>query len=172
MCFRKIFHKHVPTPLELPHPEEPPDLTRTMENTTQRDVEGTLYEWVHLWDTVARPDYYLCFTKINLTPAIPAPAQSYDLGNGIRGIDILPQWLNSGVLAHEMAHGSYALLTEKEKASWPVDFARFQKDPLIKLLIQQHPYALASAVEAHAEVYRYLGRQMPQDLQGYYPRLL
>jgi hypothetical protein len=85
---------------------------------------------------------------------------------------IKPKWLNPGVIAHEQAHNSYALLTPAQKASFSTVYTPLKNtDPLIKLLYSKNAYGLTNDIEGHAEVYRYLGRQMPQQLVPYYPQL-
>jgi hypothetical protein len=44
-------------------------------------------------------------------------------------------------------------------------------DPLIKQLYSINTYGLGSDVEGHAEVYRYIGQQMPAQLKPFYPML-
>ena len=40
-----------------------------------------------------------------------------------------------------------------------------------KLLFSRNTYGLTNDIEGHAEVYRYIGQQMPEQLKQYYPRL-
>jgi len=39
------------------------------------------------------------------------------------------------------------------------------------LLYAKNPYGLTNDIEGHAEVYRYIGEKMPEQLKRYYPML-
>jgi hypothetical protein len=100
-----------------------------------------------------------------------SPAATWEMG-GRRFLAIKPQWLNPGVIAHEQAHNSYALLPPEGKAQFAAVYSRLRGvDPLICLLYSKNRYGLTNDIEGHAEVYRYIGQQMPADLKLFYPRL-
>jgi hypothetical protein len=85
---------------------------------------------------------------------------------------VKPPWLNAGVIAHEQAHNSYALLTAAQKAAFSAAYnPLINTDPLITFLYSHNPYGLSSDIEGHAELYRYLGDKMPAQLKQFYPRL-
>jgi hypothetical protein len=41
----------------------------------------------------------------------------------------------------------------------------------MKHLFKTQAYASQNDIEAHAEIYRYLGQFMPEVLKGFYPKL-
>lgn len=158
-----------PAPTALPYPEEPPDYTRTMENTTFSEV---LYAWFEKYHV---PEQYREFwqSKIvaTVTVDIPYPAGTWDQ-DGKRHLAVRPEWLNPGVIAHEQAHNSYALLTSGQKSAFSMVYNPLKNvDPLIKLLYSINRYGLTNDIEGHAEVYRYLGGSMPIQLKEFYPKL-
>ena len=87
-------------------------------------------------------------------------------------IRVNPYWANPGVLAHEAAHRSYSFLTEAQKQDFAEAHDQLKKtsDKII-LLYSINPYGLKNQVEGHAEVYRYWGDKMPEELKVYYPKL-
>ena len=100
------------------------------------------------------------------------PAACYAVGV-FRYLDVEPQWLNPGVIAHEQAHNAYALLTDQQKEDFAALYTPFiTTDPLIKYLYSRNSYGLTSVIEGHAEIYRYLWDQIPEELKQFYPRLI
>ena len=167
----KLLHKPpYPPPLAIPYPEEKPDYTQTMENT---NVNIAVSRWllnyavpVEYWDYWQNSGVI-----ITLRTDFPYPAWAYEK-NKQRYMDIKPEYVNAGVIAHEQAHTSYSLLTRKQKAEFSKEYnAVKDTDPLILLLYSTNPYGLTNDTEAHAELYRYLHLAMPKWLIKYYPRL-
>ena len=160
-----------PTPetLSIPHPEEAPDQTKTIENT---DLDSALNEWeINYGVPEMHREYWKTKISIKLDANLPYPAATYKQG-GIRHLTIKPEWVNPGVIAHEQAHNSYSLLSEEQKAEFSAVYTPLKtKNPLIILLFSQNKYGLTNNIEGHAEVYRYLGEKMPDDLKKYYPKL-
>jgi hypothetical protein len=158
-----------PEPLSLPYPEEPPDQSRTVDNT---DLDAVLDEWEIKYKVPeSNRDYWKTRIAIKMDDTLPYPAGTYER-DGVRHLNVRPPWANPGVIAHEQAHNSYALLTEAEKAEFSKVYGPLKtKDPLIVLLYSKNTYGLTSDIEGHAEVYRYLGDQMPEKLKRFYPKL-
>uniref|UniRef100_A0A6H1ZS30 Uncharacterized protein n=1 Tax=viral metagenome TaxID=1070528 RepID=A0A6H1ZS30_9ZZZZ len=167
--------------LVIPHPEEPPDYTRTVDNVETHIV---LAEWLTLYEVPA--EFWECWKSaidIQVYEIYPAymlqwgvkqdwPSLAWE-SDGKRHIAIKPEYLNPGVLAHEQAHNSFALLTETQKSQFAYLYTPLKDtDPLIKLLYSINPYGLTSDVEAHAELYRFLGWDLPIELHEFYPKLL
>lgn len=168
MCFKKkpIIEPEI---LTLPHPEEPVNYECTIENY---NLDVIFEKW---FDDYLVPveyrDYWRNKIEIEVTLTIPFPAGTYDIPNG-RHLSIRPEWLNAGVIAHEQAHNSYALLTVTDMEQFAIEHDSLKNtEPLIKLLYSINSYGLNNSVEAHAEVYRFLGQQIPERLKQYYPRL-
>ncbi len=156
--------------LTLPHPEELPDYRQTLENVS---IAETVAKWFKNW---AVPQAYWDFWQnkiaIEVTESIMTPAQTWEK-DGIRHLDVRPEWLNPGVIAHEQAHNSYALLTDEQRVQFSEVYTPLKTaDKLIKLLYSINPYGLTNDVEGHAEVYRYLAEKMPEVLKQFYRRLL
>jgi len=155
--------------LTIPHPEEAPDSTKTMENT---DIVAALEQWMVDYNVPAvHHDHWKNQIEITLDNTLPYPAAAYDL-NGVRHLTIRPEWVNPGVIAHEQAHNSYALLNEQEKSGFSKIFTPLKtKNKLIAYLFSINSYGLTNDIEGHAEVYRYFAEKMPQELKEYYPKL-
>ena len=155
--------------LTIPHPEETPDSSRTVSNT---DLDAALDKWEIDYNVpeVFR-DYWKTKIVISLDENLPYPAATYEL-NGVRHLTIRPEWVNSGVIAHEQAHNSYALLTNEERANFSTTYTPLKtKNPLIVYLYSINSYGLTNDIDGHAELYRYLGEEMPEVLKQYYPKL-
>ena len=90
-----------------------------------------------------------------------------------RTLLLKPEYANAGILAHEFSHLSYAQLDNNQKAAFTADFNNvLPADGLLQLLYSKKPHINTSIVEAHAEVFRYLGNKMPDNLKKYYPKLI
>jgi len=168
------------TTVTLPHPEEAKDATATVENT---DIYEVMTEWLRDW---AVPEEYWEYWRtaivielydtwpvdmLNLGLMADTPAATWDQ-NGVRHLASLAKWFNPGVIAHEQAHNAYALLPEAQKAEFEALYTPLKDtDELIKYLYSINTYGLTSVIEGHAEVYRYLGGQMPENLKQFYPKL-
>ncbi len=155
--------------LVLPYPEEKPDYSQTIDNVNVQSVIG---KWLVSYFV---PEEYWSYwrTKIDIkiVTDISYPAGVWE-ENEIRHMNARPEWLNPGVIAHEQAHNSLALLPDVEKADLGHNLSVVKEfDPLVKLLFKTNTYGLTSDVECHAEIYRYLGDKMPEVLKRYYPRL-
>ena len=164
----------------LPHPEEPMNPSATLANT---DVTAIITKWLLDWEVPAPYwDYWKAAIDMQVYEIYPAsiiamglnqdiPSATWEAG-GKRHMVIKPKWLNPGVIAHEQAHNSYALLTPSEKAAFSTVYTPLKNtDPLIKLLYSKNTYGLTNDIEGHAEVYRYIGKQMPAQLIMYFPQL-
>jgi len=179
MCIDKILslfkRDNVPAsasesgPLTIPHPEEVPDSSKTVDNT---DLDSALEEWEKNYNVPGiYRDYWKTKIVMTLDANLPYPAATYEL-DGIRHLTIRPEWVNPGVIAHEQAHNSYSLLTEEQKVEFSVIYTPIKTaDPLIAFLYSRNSYGLTNDIEGHAEVYRYIGEEMPEVLKKYYPKL-
>jgi hypothetical protein len=184
MCFDKLFFwkkrpvpvpepepapAPAPKPLTIPYPEERPDYSKTIENT---DLNTVMDEWEIKYKVpVEYRGYWKMAIVISLDPNEPAAATWSEQGK--RHMRVNPAYLNPGVIAHEQAHNSYALLTREQKAGFSAEYTPLKtSDPLITLLYSKNTYGLTSDVEGHAELYRYLNEFMPQVLKKYYPSLI
>lgn len=164
----KLFRRQ---PLTIPYPEERPDYLQTIGSLS---IDRVITAWLIAYSVpVEYWDYWRTEgVRITVTSAIAYAAGTYEL-DGKRYMDIRPEWVNSGVIAHEQAHNSYALLTVEQR----LEFSSIYKSlipvvPLMKLLYSINPYGLVNAIEGHAECYRYLARSMPSALHSFYPKLL
>jgi hypothetical protein len=166
--------------LTLPHPEEPINPSATLANT---NVDAVMTKWLQAW-SVPTPywDYWKKAIDLKVYDIYPAnlaaiglkqdtPAGTWEAG-GKRYMVVKPQWLNPGVIAHEQAHNSYALLDPNQKTSFSGIYNSLKNiDPLIRLLYSKNTYGLTNDIEGHAEIYRYIGQQMPEQLKPFYPML-
>ncbi|MFA5276681.1 MAG: hypothetical protein WC417_07310 [Candidatus Omnitrophota bacterium] len=162
-------------PLTLPHPQEPNDNSVTLANI---DIPLILAEWLSSYDVpLEYHDYWLSMIIVEAVDNYPSwliisndtPACSFDL-NGVRHVMGHPAWLNPGVIAHEQAHNSYALLTDEQETAFSLAYTPLKDtDPMIKFLYSQNNYGLKNDIEGHAELYRY--GCVPEILKSYYPKL-
>jgi hypothetical protein len=153
----------------VPYPEEPPNPSQTMSNT---NITLALLRWLSDYSV---PRQYQTFwensIEVRLDDTINVPALTYEQF-GKRHLVIRPEYLNSGVIAHEQAHTSYSLLTEAEKKDFELDYLMVNTTPLVLRLFTTNTYGLTSFIECHAELYRYLNESMPEVLKKYYPKLM
>ena len=165
--FHKTPVKPVTLPLTLPHLPEPPDYSRTIGGV---DVAALRASWFSQWGVPeSSRSFWNDEVKLYISLQYPYAAATF---SETREIWLRPEWADPGVLAHEAAHISYALLTGDEKEDFKASLKASMEHSLVKLLARQIPYFHANAVEAHAEIYRYLGEQMPWFLRKYYPKLI
>jgi len=181
MCFSKIWSwlTGKKDDLTIPHPEEPFDPTKTLENT---NINEALDKWCIDYNVpISEREYWKTQVEIILVNSLiviingvptEVPAGASDKAGGGRKIEIKPGYLNSGVIAHEQAHNSYALMNDDEKSEFSATYTPLKtSNPLIVHLYTVNSYGLTNDIEGHAELYRYLHEEMPAELKKYYPRL-
>jgi hypothetical protein len=161
-----------PQPSTIPHPEEAPDPSITMDNY---DIDVVFDKWMHDYQVPAENhDHWRNVIEIEVTNNLDSPAATWDNpGTGKRHLAVKPAYLNPGVLAHEQAHNSYALLTGQQKRAFSAAYTPLKtSDPLITYLYSINSYGTTSDIEGHAELYRYLCEKMPVVLKKFYPKLI
>lgn len=163
---------NVLTKCKLPYPEEAP-FEKPLDISARALVKGFLEaykvpgEYHDYWlDDVVSISNPLVILYRGVY--INAPAATFD-----RKVRLDGCWLNNGVLAHEFAHISYSLM--------PLD-KRYEFNNLFKTsahgywyvhsMFMQKPYGYYNPVEGHADMFRYLGKDMPDVFKKYYPRLI
>jgi hypothetical protein len=170
----------MPRPTTIPHPEEAMNPSARIANI---NVNAIMTKWFQDWQVPSQYwDYWKTAIDIQVHDVYPAsllsagikqdtPAGTWEAG-GKRHLAVKPQWLNPGVIAHEQAHNSFALLNANQKAAYAtVHNSLKNTDYLIRLLYSKNQYGLSTDVEGHAEVYRYIGQYMPEQMKQYYPKL-
>ncbi len=178
MCwsrFLRLFKKNKTPTLVIPHPEEAMNPSATLENTAMNQV---INKWFTDWEVPDTQHAFWLGVNIalveNLTvlvsgQSIKVPAATYA---EIPRMHIDPKWANPGVLAHELAHiGHYLLSTEEQAAFLTAYNEALGTNALLRLLHSQNAYMKTNSVEAHAEIYRYLGEKTPESLKPYYPHM-
>ena len=157
-------------PPKIPFPEEPMHPLATVGTVSVMEV---LNRWMSDYEVpLPHRSWWLSKIVIMLDPELAYPACTWE-ENSVRYMKVRPEWLNPGVIAHEQAHNSYALLTEQLKLDFAATFETEKySSRLLKVLFKTNTYGLTSAVEGHAEVYRYCGQSMPVALKPYYPKLI
>ena len=169
MCIGKlIFKKHV-SPTKLPHPEEPMNPMATVENI---DVDAVLNKWLTDWNVPLEYwDYWKHQIVITIDPMFPYPAGTWEQ-DGLRYLTAQPAYFNPGVIAHEQAHNSYALLTDEQKKQWANVYEDVKENnAMIKYLFSINSYGLTNEIEGHAEIGRFIGQFMPDEIKHFYPKL-
>lgn len=158
-------------PLTIPYPEEPPNYAQTSANTNvamfidKAMEERAVPEQYHLG--------WLISMDITIDNSFPYPAGVWETAGGLRHMKVQSPFVNAGICSHEvLAHGAWDRLTELQKLEWESVYGiMVQSDKLMVLLDIQNSYMNTSVVEAYAEVYRYLGQYMPEELKRFYPGL-
>lgn len=183
MCWFELVNcrKKSSTPLTILHPEEPRNDSQTVANTNTGDIvtkwltdwKVPPVHWEHWRNAIVIRLYDVWPPEMLATGLQPeTPAATWE-ADGKRHLASLAKWFNPGVIAHEQAHNSYALLSAWEKLVFSAVYKCLNaKHPLINYLYSVNSYGRTSDIEGHAEVYRYLGETMPPMLQRYYPRLI
>jgi hypothetical protein len=151
----------------LPYPEEQQDLTSTIDNIKVEDIRQSWYENYNV------PDIYREFwdgIKIIVSMKYPYPACN-EWWN--KAIYVQPSWCNQGVIAHEAAHTVwFSLLTPEQQEEFIVEYkTQLTLHKYLIYLDSVNSYMNTNIAEAHAEIYRYLGKWMPPTLKQYYPKL-
>lgn len=184
MCLTGLLNRIKP---QLPHPEEKPDLSRTVENT---DIGWVWGSWFIGWDVPTEHQSYWHSYIVELvddlhildTNTMILIKVCEAIWSEEKRMQLDPQFANGGVLAHSIGgHGSYSLLTEDEKMVFTFSFDEALKtDKLLKLAYSQKPRMHKNDdlnnpepnyVESHADCYRYLGQSMPESLKSFYNKL-
>ena len=151
-----------------PYPEEKFDPDATVEN---KFADDAIFRWYHDYNVPYRfREYWGLQVIIEIAASFQYPAGVWEEG-GKRHMVVQPGYLNSGVIAHEQAHNSYALLTLDWKAWFAQAYIRVQDTEQIKKLWKYRSYGTINYTELYAELYRYLGEFMPDSLKRYYPKL-
>jgi hypothetical protein len=161
-----------PQQLVIPHPEEPPDYSITMSNY---NIDAVFNKWMIEYNIPQENhDYWRNAIEIQIDDTLGFPAATWDNpSTGKRHLSVKPEWLNTGVLAHEQAHNSYALLTDNQKNEFSSTYTPLKTgNQLIAYLYSKNPYGLSSDIEGHAEVFRYISEKMPEQLKQFYPKLI
>lgn len=188
MCIG-IFKKSKPTfpppPPILPYPEESPSYNLNCQGV---DITQVLKKWeidyrvpmsyYPFWDGVDFKCDGSLFAVDQNGNIVLIPAATV---SEIKECKIRPEWANSGVVAHEFAHISYAQLNQAQKDVFAYVFGKqVIDDELLKYCYSIKPYmhtngdlnnSIPNIVETHADCYRYLGDKMPMTLKIYYPNL-
>ncbi len=163
MCWW-IFKKKSQPSLVIPHPEEPINPLATLENTF---IEQVFSKWFIEWEVPIEYYPFWLGIDIKLAKELSSPAATF---SETKQMYVKPEWANPSVIAHEIAHISYSLLTDKSQFTLVFNEAMFN-DELLKYLWSVKPYMRSSIIETHADIYRYLGEEMPKSLKTFYPNL-
>ncbi len=151
------------TELTIPHPEETP-----------RTHGNVLNQWLADWEVPGQPDdFWHVVVTVKVDDTIPVPAWTLD-----KVVSVRHDWLVPGVLAHEMAHVSWSLLSDQQRKDFNAAYIRLvTDDKLLNFVYSQKAYMKATwgqnnNLEGHADTFRYCGNLMPQELKRFYPRLI
>jgi hypothetical protein len=176
---QRPFSPAAPRSLAIPHPEEPVNPAATLANT---DSAAIINKWLMDWAVpLQNHDYWKTVIDIQVFDIYPQniiamginqeiPAATWYADNK-RHLVIKTKWLNPGVIAHEQAHNSHWLLAEEQKGQFAAAYKVLkQTDEMVRFIFSKQ-VTTTDDVEAHAEIYRYLGQFMPAQLRMYYPLL-
>jgi hypothetical protein len=149
----------------LPHPEEPPNYAV---RTSLINPRPAFEKWLKDWEVPPKHWGFWNSVKVVVKTDIHYAAATW---SDKKLLWIRPEWCNPGVIAHEMSHISYWYLSPGDKKLFNNTWRQFQSDPYLNLLVTKRPNTGKSNVEAHAEIYRFLGVKMPAGLKKFYPYL-
>ena len=166
-----------PTPMpefSFPYPEQPVDPSITAANI---DTASVVREFLSSYFVPA--EYWSFWESIpfqllpNDITQYPAYMKGFS-GHMILRVYIQPQFFNPGVLAHEFDHVCYEnFLSPSQQAEFDSVWRSFLSEPSMNLLYANKAFLMQqSGIEAHSEIYRFLGDQMPSGLRQYFPRLV
>jgi|SRR3972149_10480479 len=157
----------------LPHPRE-------AMNWKAVSIDTVIGAWLDDWEVPLKFRHFWHAVNFELSSARPEPANSFEIYNWETGkfesakhIIVRPEWASPGVIAHESAHVAYSLfLNQNQKTNFTVVIELVsQKNKLVRRIIKETNWGNVWQ-ERHAEIYRFLGQQMPKELKKYYPKLL
>ena len=154
------------SPTPIPHPREPVNTAATMGNT---DVKPVIVKWILDWN-VADPAYWINHVTIALSEAKPYPAWCEYWDNAVY---MQPPYCNPGTNGHECAHIVwFNELSRKQRNEFKAVYLPLMSISPIKELYGWNPYGISKVSEGYAEIYRYLGHSMPEELKRFYPKLI
>lgn len=160
MCF-----KRGPT---IPYPMEKFDSSATLENI---DVLQIFESFLILHINLEHRQFFQEHLQLYLDDTYPT-AGVWEDPEDYYHLIMHPGWVNYGVIRHEVAHISFDLLTGDQKILFGSMLVKLKAtDELIIRLFKKYTYGLKNDIEAHAEIYRYLCEQMPEELKQFYPNL-
>ncbi len=179
MCISKLLGLFKPKLLTLPHPEELINQNVTIENVAPDDLIYIINKWLYDWKVPTEFHPFWLSVNITLVPGlsifyngqlVQVPAATWAEE---KRMELDPHWANPGVISHENCHISQTFLPGLAVFITAYNVCT---DPLLQLIkdkmLGKDPAWANSPAEIHADVYRYLGEKVPEDLRGFYPKLL
>jgi hypothetical protein len=168
-----------PEPVIVPMDELLKRLNENQADGDTIDESVTMREdWMEDWEVPEEHQPFWWEIQIRIVENYIYPASITYLSNLTESISdnflftLNPFWDTKGVCAHEMAHVSKKLMTtEQWKQFESISSALMTTNDLLIALFQRNGYGLTSVVERHAEIYRYLGQYMPEELKQFYPKM-
>ena len=181
--FKRLWRKLFGYP--LPHPRESRNWCDNTANwvgdvSAKPSIADVIGVWLTKWAVPQRYwHYWAAEIPIEVwTPTNPLGWESWynSTAAGIAfdaSIYIKPEWISPGVIAHEAAHTVYKALSPLLTHEFISEFEAARKDGgLLAQLFNTNVGNMYNTLEIHAEVYRFLGQEMPKRLIKYYPTLL
>ncbi len=153
-----------PTWDDVPYPRETPTSPRY---TNPNDLMNV---WISRW-FVSDPSFWRNTENVKLYIDYAWPWPAATSGNVIH---IQPEYADPGVLAHEICHVAWPLLSQVEQQDFSDLYPTIaSQDKLVALVTYGGPWgASISVADAQAEIYRFLGVYMPNELKKFYPHLI
>lgn len=178
MCWSRIigfFRKGKKPVLAISHPEEAMNPLATVEST---DLTAVLDKWFSDWEVPEADRAFWRSWPIILVPSLTYNGAEYPALTWPDRTDLDPRWANPGVIAHECCHVLWAKFDDPTRAAFSAQYQSLMlTNALLQLMRSQKQYVQMQFgknldIEGHAECYRYLGTQMPDDLHVYYEGLI
>jgi len=153
----RLYHRYV-----IPHPEQKPDYVGPI--ITVDELITDCYE---------EYDIPTMFMANNVDVEIHPFNGAGLTWMSLMKILISPPYANAGVLGHEYAHIEYGLLPSNLKEKFNTTITPLiRRNIRIKTMLEQYDYGFTNRIELHAEIFRYLGDEMPAELYRFYPNLI
>ena len=180
MCWLKRLVK--PPVYTIPYPEESPDLNATTLNTSVPQTldrlfssRNTQFELRAFWFSITYELVDNLHVEIDYGSYVLSVKVAAAAYSELLLVKVDPHYCNPGVLGHENAHIEFYFLSDELVAEWPDRLEEaVQLDPLLSYLwnLPERSYMRSDIIEAHADVYRFLGDKVPLSLWKFYPHLL
>jgi len=185
MCIKKLiaYLFNPPKPVVIPFPVE-------LENPTAKAIDISVSDMLNQWRVkyAVTDDSWVFWSKIdiqivdgwpiNIDPRVSAYSctDNQDFSDPTKShIRMRAVWASIGVLSFEIDHISYGNLSDEQKQNFSDTLAYIintESDALIVKVIKDGFCTVDGyAVDAHAQIYRCCGGQMPEALKQYYPKL-
>jgi hypothetical protein len=121
---------------------------------------------------VTDPEWFTVHVSIKIDPNFTGGAESLN-----DAITFNPKYANIPTLAHEMCHSVYSKLTDEQRERFArLLFKIVPSNRMMELAIKDYGNSKywyhVQVCEAHSQIYRFFGKELPDDFREFYPFLI